>query len=252
MLRKNLIFIFAGICLLTFLPLSYAAEPTPTPTPENLQQQINLLQQQVASKVAQLNLVEKKGILGTVSESSDTQITLTDLNGNTRFIDVDELTKFSSPTTNNIGISDIKKGMLIGVLGLYNKDSKRILARDISVQTPLPTIIYGVAGIIDKNNYEITVLAKNGRKTIIEIQDITKTFSYSDSLIRSGFSKISQNETLIATGFPDKTDPGKILASNIILLPGISLASSIDLTPLLSPTVQPSTGSGVKLYPITK
>ena len=77
-------------------------------------------------------LVEKRGIIGTVTDSSDTQITVTDIAGNIRFVDVDELTKFYSSDSKTFGISDIKNGMTIGVLGLYNKQSRRILAREVN------------------------------------------------------------------------------------------------------------------------
>ena len=248
--------IIIGILLLISLQAKpVAGATTPTPTASNLEEQINQLQTNIASKVAEMNLVEKRGIIGTVSDVSDTQITLSDLKGNTRYVDVDELTKFSSSASTTFGISDITKGMRIGVLGIYNKQSRRILAREIDALSPFPSIIYGVASLIDNKNYEITVVDANKQKTIIEIQDVTKTYSYSSpsyTLARSGFSKIQQYQTIIAIGFPDKQAAGKILGSTIIVLPDISLQSTINVTPQLNPTIQPSTGSGVKLYPITK
>lgn len=225
---------------------------TPYPTASGLQQQVNELQTSIASKVAELNLVEKRGILGTVIDSSDTQITLEDINGKTRFVDVDELTKFSSPTSNSAGISDIKKGMYIGVLGLYNKQSQRILARDISIMNAFPEVIYGEIENVDRKNFELTVIKPNNQKTVIEVQDITRTYSYSgQTLLSSGFSKTGETQTVVAIGFPDKQDPAKILATRVIIFPDIQIAS-INLYLQTNPTIPPSTGSGRKLYPITK
>lgn len=244
--------------LFSFFALALAVNPSafaasPSPTDAALQQQIDQLQQQIASKVAEMNLVEKRGIVGTVTNVTDTQITLSDLKGNTRFVDVDELTKFYSSSSSTFGMSDIKNGLLLGILGLYNKQSQRILARDVTYMTPFPSVIYGAVAFIDRNNYEITILTPQQKKEIIEIQDVTKTFSYSsNSLVRSGFSKVSQAETIMAIGFPDIQSSNKLIGTNILLFPDIQLGYASNLQPNLNPTIPPSTGSGVKLYPLSK
>jgi len=248
---KKYIFIVLGILLTTvfFAKTLSANAQTPTTSDSLLQKVAN----EIASKTAQLNLVEKRGIIGTVTDVSGTQIALSDLNGNTRFIDVDELTKFSSPSSNSYGISDVTKGTLLGVLGLYNKQSRRILARDINVESPFPNIIYGAVADIDKVNAEITIAKENGQKVVIEVQDITKTSSFSaGTLSKSGFSKTLTGETIIAIGFPDKQDSHKILGTRIILLPDIQTSFSLNLEATANPTIPPSTGSGVKLFPIKK
>jgi hypothetical protein len=221
------------------------AQTTPTPT-------INQkLLDEIASKTAQLNLVEKRGIVGKVTDSSDTQITLTDTNGNTRFIDVDELTKFYSSASTSFGISDVTKGSTLGVLGLYNKQTRRILAREVDALTPSPKVIYGAASAIDRTNFEITVIKENGQRIVAEVESITKTYSYSSgNIVKSGFSKIVVPESILIIGDPDKQDPNKILSSRIILFPDIKISPSINLSLPTSPTIIPSTGSGRKLTPI--
>jgi len=239
---------FAFLILISFICLSrgssYAAI---SPTPSINQQLLD----EIASKTAQLNLVEKKGITGTVTDASDTQITLTDINGNTRFIDVDELTKFSSPSSNSFGISDITKGETLGVLGLYNKQSRRILAREVDEITPFPKVIYGAISSVDKTNFEITVVKESGQKIVAEVENITNTYSYSTGITsKSGFSKIIPPVTVIAIGSPDKQDPNKIIALRIILFPDIQINQNINLSAQNSPSIIPSTGSGKKLTPI--
>ena len=157
-MKKYIIIILAALLTTAIFTKTIAAD-TPTPADSSLLEKVA---NEIASKTAQLNLVEKRGIIGMVTDSSGTQITLSDLNGNTRFIDVDELTKFSSPSSTSYGISDITKGSLLGVLGLYNKQSQRILARDVSVQSPFPNVIYGAISNIDKTNHEVTVIKANG------------------------------------------------------------------------------------------
>lgn len=218
--------------------------PTPTPnttstTSAAINQQIDNLQARIASKVAQLNLAEKKGFIGTVNDASDTQISLTDVNGNVQLIDVDEFTKFLSSSNSSFGISDIKKGMTIGVLGIYNKDSKRTLSRFIDSEN-LPTIFNGAVTNIDNNNYIITVTTADGKDIPVYIQDLTKTLEYTNSegLIRSGFSKINLNERVTVVGFKNQSDPKQILATRFIHFPNLAVNPKIPIikNPLNSPT----------------
>lgn len=250
---KKLIEIFIFSFLIFIILVSNTSAASVSPTPVDTQTQIDELQTKIASRVAQLNLVEKRGIVGTVTDSSDTQITLNDLSGNTRFIDVDELTKFSSDNSKTYGISDVTKGTYLGILGLYNKDSRRILAREISVMQPFPKIIYGIISNIDTKNFELTITKQNEQKIVVEIEDITKSYLYSNgTTLKSGFSKMEVGQTIIAIGTADKQDSSKILGSRIVIFPDISLGSLVNLKPNTNPTIPPSTGSGVKLYPQSK
>ena len=89
------------------------------------------------------------------------------------------------------------------MLGLYNKDSRRILAREVNdIATP-QKIVIGVISNIDKENYEITLTNEKGNKVVFEIQDITKTLSFSeDTLSKSGFSKIQNFYFQLTTPHP--------------------------------------------------
>ena len=192
---------------------------TPTPTPDNvLNEQINDLKNRIASKVAQLKLVEKRGIIATVQEVSDTQITVSNEQGGNSFIDVDELTKFSSPDAKgSFGISDITKGDKIGALGLYNKESRRLLARFINV-LDLPEIVYGHVSFVDKNNYTVTITTDINTEEVFDIETVTKTYLYSktDGLTKSGFSKIEENQRVIGMG--QKNKDKKITGDKIFIL----------------------------------
>ena len=243
-----LVFSFLQTKSLAATTASPTAVPTPTPnttstTSAAINQQIDNLQARIASKVAQLNLASKKGFIGTVNDASDTQISLTDVNGNIQLIDVDEFTKFSSSSNSNFGISDIKKGMTIGVLGIYNKDSRRTLARFID-QENLPTIFNGAVTNIDDKNYIITVTTADGKDIPVYIQDLTKTLEYTNSegLIRSGFSKINLNERVTVIGFKNQSDPKQILATRFIHFPSLAVNPKIPIikNPLNSPTPSPT------------
>lgn len=245
------LFVLLTAALILSLPSGYAfakAAPTPTnaqtPTQSitQIDQQINNLKDKIASKVAQLKLVEKRGIIGTVTDASDTQITIKDMDGNQHFIDVDELTKFDSSGQKNFGISDVTKNMKLGILGLYNKESRRILARFVTVQV-LPTYIHGAIADMDKKNYTVTVAQDDGIQATIEIEDITKTTSYDSTgaPTKSGFSKLQVGERIYVAGYPDKQDAKQLIASRILVFPSLAInpaIGSLQITPedTLTPT----------------
>ncbi len=213
------------------------------------------LKERIASRVAELNLVEKRGIIGVVDSSSDTQISVLDKKDEIRIIDVDELTRFASPSAKeSFGISDIKKGLRLEILGLYNKQSKRILARFISVFSS-PLIIHGTVTTIDTKNFAFNVTTEKKKTYIIDVERTTKTQSYTKEkeLTVSGFSKITRKTHAIIIGFPDNKDTAHILAARILLFPEIPGNPNIIIPEeALEPigTTTPSTGSGVKLTPI--
>lgn len=203
-----------------------SATPTETVTPTLKEMDsniINELKDRIASRVAQLKLVERRGIIGTVTDVSDTQITIADIQQNTRFIDVDEITKFSSPSAEDaFGISDISKGSKIGALGLYNKQSRRLLARFVDVLV-LPKSVSGVISNKDEENFTITVNTPDNKKIILDIEKTTKTSSYtkSEGLTKSGFSKIKGDERIIVMGFTDLEDKNRLVASRILVFPDL-------------------------------
>jgi hypothetical protein len=197
--------------------------PEPQTTSEEKQKslidQINNLKEKVASKVAELRLVEKRGIIGVVTQASDNKITMNDVNGETRYVDVDELTKFSSPDEKGaFGISDINKGMQLSVIGLYNKDSKRILARFVDVVS-LPFYVSGQISAIDKVNFTITVVNAEQNKALVDIENVTKisTSTEADGLTKIGFSKLATGDRVYIFGYANKDDKKRLTATRIIV-----------------------------------
>ncbi len=260
MKKISLVLLFLSLISYLLSPALSRAAVTPTvqpttPTPtSSLDQQINNLKDRIASRVAQLNLVEKKGFVGNVTDVEETQITITDRQGNTRFIDVDELTKFSSPSAKaNFGISDITKGTTIGILGLYNKESRRTLARFVDVVT-FPQIISGAVEAIDGGNFSISIVTPSEKEIPINIATTTKTYMYTkgNPLARSGFSKIKQGERIMVVGVPDVQNKNGILALRLLLFPDLPVNQKIVLFKPGEFNVTPSTGSGNKIVPIIK
>lgn len=228
MVKKILILLLIVNCyLLIIVPSVYAD----TPTPEDKTQEIkDQLITNIASRVAQLKLVEKRGIIGKVTDITNTQITVTDIQNNTRFTDVDELTKFSSPVVKGtFGISDITKDTTVGILGLYNKESRRILARFVDIIT-IPVIIHGGVSAIDSENFTINIATEEGEQVIVDVENLTRTYSYTqkDGYARSGFSKIKENFNIIAIGVLNKKDKNRLTATRIIFFPEIPSSPKVN------------------------
>ncbi len=262
-MKNKIIFLIVSLMFLTVSTAkTNALTATPTPSDSDLQKKAQELLQKVASDTAKLNLTEKRGIIGTVTDASSTQITVEDVQGNTRFVDVDELTKFSNPAVKgSFGISDIQKGQTIGVLGLYNKSSRRILARFVDVMI-LPTFVHAAIAKIDSANFNFDVITDENKKLNIDVETVTKTFNYtlSDGMVKAGFSKIIDGENVVVIGYPDKKDANKIISSIVMLLPEIPKNPAINLpstnstgeVPTSTKKTVPSTGSGKTLTPLTR
>ncbi len=224
---KKILSLFLIFNFLFLISPAYGATPTPQDKLQEIKEQLIT---NIASRVAQLGLVEKRGIIGTVTEVTNTQITITDIHNDIRFIDVDELTKFSSPDAKGTyGISDITKDTKIGALGLYNKESRRLLARFINEIT-IPVTIHGGVAQVDNENFTINVATDDGKQMIVDVENITRTFSYTskDGYARSGFSKISENHNIVAAGVLDIAEKNRMTATRIIIFPEIPASPKIN------------------------
>src|SRR3972149_12145987 len=116
-MKKTLFIIFITIITTNLILTGHsrAAQEDNTSTAASELEKIQKLKEMVASRVAELKLVEKRGILGTVKEvSKNTQLTIEDNKGNLRIIDIDELTRFQGlSASKSFGISDVKAGDLM-------------------------------------------------------------------------------------------------------------------------------------------
>lgn len=229
------------------------ATPTPKVTETQDQDRIEKIKDLVASKVAELKLVEKKAVLGTVKSATNTQITLLDHKNQQRAIDIDELTKFQS-NKESFGISDISSGDVISAIGLYNKDTKRLLARFVSQVTSVPENFDGAVVAKDKVSFSITFLTQDNKKRVIDIETSTRTSLYDGAETqKSGFSKIEIGQRVIVVGFKDPKEKDRINASRIIHFLSIPISSQMKkFIDLSREEVPASTGSAGKVLPIIK
>lgn len=240
-----------------FLPLKSAysqtaqdstSSATTAPLDESEMKNVKKIIDLVASSSAEQKLTAKVGVIGTVVEKSNTAINLATVNGENKIIDIDEITKFSDPDSKTFGISDIKKGETLGVVGVLNKVSAHVLGRFVDKLT-LPTHFEGVVVEVDRKNFQYTAMDENGNKMILDVQTTTKisSFSKADGQIKAGFSKGDIGMRVFAAGFPDVKIKNQLATSRLILFPELALSSklkkyvpqeeSTTSTPSAKPTV---------------
>ena len=210
---------YAGITPILTPKTTPKVSPTPSEAPSALDK-IEKIKEMVASRVAELKLVEKRGIMGTAQQTTSTQITIADIKNTIHAIDTDELTKFQEGETvsKSFGISDIKKGDLISAIGLYNKQTQRLLALAVTKMKPSPVLLFGEISEKDAKSFSFTLTQRNAEKKTVDIEVSTKTRLYAKKggVQKSGFSKITVGQSVFVVGYPDPKEEGVINASRII------------------------------------
>ncbi len=214
------------------------------------------LKDKIASTVAQLDLVSKRAFVGEVSKLEKTQITIEKAN-ETKIIDVDELTKYFVIDDNDkrkeVKFDSIRLTQKIVALGLYNKESRKLLAR-IALVKEIPMHVNGIVKEVDIKGGTISVEDK--KKNQIYIVDIEKTtkiskFVKAEGLISSGISKIEIGERAHVSGTKEASEEARLNASRVLILPGkavgitalketTSSATSSAKTATSSPTKKPT------------
>ncbi|HRN96316.1 MAG TPA: hypothetical protein PLD54_02625 [Candidatus Levybacteria bacterium] len=198
--------------------------PAPSATPEASAEAelktIEKIKEMVADKVSKLNLVEKRGFVGVVQDTSNTQITVQDIHGKKRFVDIDELTKFqdSIGSSKTFGISDITKGNRLAFVGNYNKDTERLLARFVTKTVSIPEYVQGTVTEVDDDEFTITVTTQKNEKKMVDVErsTTTKVYDSEEGVQKSGFSQIEVGEKILVVGFPNEDDTTRLSASRIL------------------------------------
>lgn len=228
--RNEIIHVIAILLFISAnINLASAATPAPSSAPPKPAQptesstsatfdRIEKIKEMVASRVAELKLVEKRGFVGIVKESSTNEIILETDDGDERTIDIDELTKFEHPTSKSFGISDIDKNDKIGVVGLYNKDTEYLLARVIMSEKNFPQQLDAVVTAKNARAFQLSVSTNTGETKTIDIANSTKisSFSKDSDMTKSNLSKIEVGQRILVTGFNDKDDRMLLIADRLI------------------------------------
>ena len=261
-MRKLLLLLATGYWLLAVITIPiFAQEEKILPSPSRrvsepeAKSKIDEIKEKIASTVAELNLVSKKAFVGEITRLEKNQISI-DKNGETKILEVDELTKYIAVDEDNkrgeIKFSNLSIGNRILAIGLYNKDSRKLLARIIMLKN-IPANITGVVREVDIKDGTITVEERKKSKTlIIDIEKTTKISLYSmgGGIAKSGLSKIEIGQRAHVFGNLNEEEEDRIGALRILLLPARTIISptnevvkeatqSATPTPTTKPTATP-------------
>lgn len=221
-MRKIAILLIVSCQLLIVSCATAYAQEKATPSAIT-KSKIEEIKEKIASTVAQLNLVSKRVFVGDVTKLEKNLITI-ERGDEAKIIDVDELTKYSRfgpKTKEEIAFADLKIGDSIVAIGIYNKETRRLLARFVFVKI-LPIQISGVVREVDIKGGTISVEDKK-RNTIftVDIEKSTKTTNYTkaEGITKSGLSKIEIGQRAHIHGLPSNDEENRITATRILLLP---------------------------------
>ncbi len=220
---KYCVLSIVGILFLS-LPLIltvHAADSTPS---ADIQKQLKVLEQEIASKAAKLKTqisrkMQNKAFVGVIQNLTKDSINISTGDG-IKTISVNQDSDFESDypkikSTSVNSTKDLKVQMKVAALGDVD-DTGVLAARRVVVQTPddptkIKTILWGQVSSIDKNL--ATIKDKDGKNWQVSLVKIDST------------AKV--NDFIIATGFMDK-DQKKLIAEflYVILAEGASPSPS--------------------------
>src|SRR3989344_234511 len=237
------VLVIVAFYLLVVTPVFAQEEAT---TPAKPKSKIEEIKEKIASTVAQLNLVSKKGFVGQISKLEKTQITI-EKNGEARIVEIDELTKYQELTDKkrtDITFADLDVGDYLVAVGLYNKESRKLLGRFILVKD-IPVNINGVVPEVGIQAGTISVEDKKKGKTFmvdVERTTIVRVYAPGQGLIKSGLSKIEIGQRAHVYGTLSKEEENRIVGSRILLLPGkaIGITAPPTATPSATKAATPS------------
>ena len=230
------IFLILVFAFLIVPSLSFAQTPIPEESETSTDKtniKVDQIKDKVASRVAQLNLVEKRGMVGIVESVAGNEIRINDLNDKTRIIDVDELTKYSSDE-GSFDLDKIQKGTKISAIGLYNKDSEKLLARFIN-EISIPLFLNGVISGKDDEEFTVNLSTEDEKKYTVDVENITKSFTFSDGELETiGFSKLPTLKNALVIGYVNPKDENRITAGRIIIFPDVPKNPRIEVDEVTS------------------
>lgn len=240
----------------------HAVSPTPTPSDSpsptsttfiDKLKQIEKLKEKIATKVAEIRRNEKSGISGTIKSVGDTSITLTTKSGD-QVISYSEDTIFFKMTDGTKSdpmdykqARKLKSGDLLAILGYFDSSHSTFAAKYAYITAAAPTHLIGKIADMDKTNYTITVNEPKGN-TLVDIETYTKiyTFTKKGSLVKSGFSKLKENDIIHIFASPNPKEENRASAKKIISLSFGETASTPSATSTVkvkdaSPSATPKT-----------
>lgn len=190
-----------------------------------IQQRITDLKERLATRVAELQSINKRSFFGILKEKTDTKFTVT-YKESEKPIAADTETSFY--TQNDVmkrtdtDIDSLEPGQSVTVFGSLDLDQKTIIAQTVIAQE-LPETMFGIVTAVDNSDGTFTVNADTS--TVFDYEIGTTCSMYTGkkdtgkNLETCGLSKMSVDDLVIVRGKPDSTTISRAKALRILILP---------------------------------
>jgi hypothetical protein len=221
--------------MISFLLLNnkttFAASPSPLPVSSATLEKAKELKEKVASKIAELKVISKRGVIGTIKSIKDTSLII---NSNSKDITIEtdaatNITLLQKGKRSSLKLTDLKADQKILVWGQYNNDQETLKAKQILVRVFSQTYT-GTVKSIDKDN--IILINDDGKEVKLGISPSTtiKIVGKNKTLSKSDIKTFSEGDFVHVYSTSDN-------ALRILILPKSVLSSIASETP--KPTASP-------------
>lgn len=241
-------FIFIALVILLIVPTVRAQEATPTARPEIAQAtgsaNLDDLKARLATKVAELRTVVKRAMYGTVKSVSVTSATVETKTKDIKIELTDDVmvSQMISGKRTTIPIENLEAKDTVTVFGTYDETLDLLKAQYIFIENAaIVSRVAGVVADVDTEGFVLTVITREGRTVLIDIEKSTKTTAWTKSggVVKGGFSKIVVGDTIHVIGKPVAKKENQLNATRILdlgNLTGAAVTPTATLTPVASPS----------------
>lgn len=226
---------------------SPSLKATPPPSLSPTQEKAKELKEKVASKIAELKILQKRAFLGTIKSLTDKGFVLTAQNKDIT-VETDtntKITSLSKGARKSLKLTDLTKGQKILVWGQYNKEAEVLTAKSILVRI-FSLNLQGTVKSIEKNSLTLDDYAIDISQAKIRSLKKDKTLGKIDA------KDISEGDFVHVYVTP-KTEDDKTTytAWRVLVLPKSILENLSKETPkpTASPTPSPKSSPSAKPQP---
>lgn len=217
-----------------FLSTQFAVAATPSPIPVSSAtlEKAKELKEKVASKIAELKVLSKRGVIGTIKSIKDTSLILTS-NSKDITVDTDDTTKITllqKGKRSTLKLSDLKSDQKILVWGQYNNDQETLKAKQI-LSRVFSQMFIGTVKSIDKDNLTILDQTENKEYTLSISSAAINILNKDKSFSKAEIKAVSTGDFAHAYVTSDKV-------LRLLIIPKNVLSSIAAQTP--KPTASPS------------
>jgi hypothetical protein len=251
-MKKNTFFALIVSFLLAVSPDALAITP-PDSSPTGAKAKLDDLKDRLATKVAQLQHLERRAVFGTVKSTSEASILVETATKDLKIELTDDITvsQIIKGKRTKLTTDDLDKGDTVAVIGNYDATLDVLKAQIIVIQNQNPTRLSGIVESTDAKAYTITMKTSGDQSVTVDYETSTRAFEWTSSggQAKAGFSKITAGQFVSVLGFPVPKKENRISSTRIIVLSTNKAEPSVTAGPTAKVTLSPTQKAGVNPTP---